>query len=747
MKRLAAMFLSFIILILLPAESVLGAESNSQDDYLEGLFQRYESHLEEEYSVYGLTLDSNYSYSVWAEDVEKKNIASHAVLWAAHKLMGKEINTAAYVDALCKILSMMEKGFVQTTDAQASYSVEKSMGEAAVGVAETTINELLGSGFLKEVGNVVKDYQNILELDKIVSQVVESSEEAALVTSYGEIYKKKMVFLSTVADYTDNEVLREAAVDLIQASSLQFLCILENYKEAVATKAFNLGWDLVNPSDMEPFEQFFAKMAEGIPGENIALTLSKMGKYMGLVNIGFKIGGEIANVFAGNTMELFREMRIMEEIGDALSEAILKNADKGLTENSPDVRYDSIFLTVTCGEALTYVRLRGEYCFKESVKDQFEDAGDLDQAFEETTVSLNQYYDSLSRIFPEDGGKVSVWAHTYSYSSQRISGTIGVPEVYISGREDVAQRINESRWMQNIREENEKQLAFSEGTAQLPEGVTFNYDSWVENVFSVSQALSISMWNYNYWGGAHGIHDIISGCFDTVTGNKLTLENLLEEENPSAKEELKILLVEALNEAMNQMTGMTAGADETIENFLEDRENQDDRWSFTDKGFQVFFGVYSMGPYVNGSTRIYVPYSSLDGIFKKEYLPQERSTSTQEGEAVIFNETDVEKSGIALEEMDVFGIREDSSFALTGSQTPLYDLSVVDETGSNGMILYYTSEMDGNDLVWLSDVQVEKEAADRKITVYHTSPSLGEWQVLSRNLIHGNQCQTVQEYP
>lgn len=114
---------------------------------------------------------------------------------------------------------------------------------------------------------------------------------------------------------------------------------------------------------------------------------------------------------------------------------------------------------------------------------------------------------------------------------------------------------------------------------------------------------------------------------------------------------------------------------------------------------------------------------------------------------MIFNETDVEKSGIALEEMDVFGIREDSSFALTGSQTPLYDLSVVDETGSNGMILYYTSEMDGNDLVWLSDVQVEKEAADRKITVYHTSPSLGEWQVLSRNLIHGNQCQTVQEYP
>ncbi len=744
MKRLAAMLLSLVILISLPAESVLCAENR---DYLEGLFQRYESHLEEDDSVYGLTLDSNYLYSVWAEDIENKNIASHAVLWAAHKLMGKELDTAAYVDALCKILSMMEKGFVQTVAAQASYSVGKSKEEAAVDLAETTINELLGSGFLKEVGKAVKNYQNILELDKIVKQVVESSAEAALVMRYGEIYKKKMVFLSVVAAYTDNEVLREAVADVIQASSLQFLCVLENYKEAVAGTALHLGWDLVNPSDMGPFEQFFAKMAEGIPNGNISLTLSKMCSYLGLVEIGFKIGGKIANVFYGNTMELFREMRIMKEIGDALSEAILKNADKGLTESSPEVRYDSIFLTVACGEALTYVRLRGEYCFVESVKEQFEDAGDLNLAFEETAAALNRYYDSLSKIFPEDGGKVSVWVRTFSYANHPVSGTIGVPEVYISGREDVAQRINESRWMQDIREENEKQLEGSEETARLPEGITFHYDSWVENAYSVSQALSISMWNYNYWGGAHGIHEIISGCFDTVTGDRLTLEDLLEEENPSAKEELKTLLVEALNAATNQMEGMAVGAEDAIENFLQDKENQDDQWSFTGKGFRVFWGVYSMGPYVNGSTQIYVPYSSLSGIFRKEYLPQERDASAQEGEAVLFNETDIEKIGIDLEEMDVFGIREDSSFAVTGSQTPLYDLSVVAETGSGGMVLYYSNEMDDNDLVWLSDVQEEKEAVGRKLTIYHTSPLQGEWQVLSRNLIQGGQCRTVQEYP
>lgn len=72
-KRLSALILLICLLTGCMQGAVLGAEHSSQDTYLNGLFQRYEKHLEGEYSVYGLTLDSNYKYSVWAEDIENKN--------------------------------------------------------------------------------------------------------------------------------------------------------------------------------------------------------------------------------------------------------------------------------------------------------------------------------------------------------------------------------------------------------------------------------------------------------------------------------------------------------------------------------------------------------------------------------------------------------------------------------------------------------------------------------------------------
>lgn len=112
-----------------------------------------------------------------------------------------------------------------------------------------------------------------------------------------------------------------------------------------------------------------------------------------------------------------------------------------------------------------------------------------------------------------------------------------------------------------------------------------------------------------------------------------------------------------------------------------------------------------IGPYTAGITRVTVPYSQLTDIFKKEFLPADRSSMKAGGNIELMSKSDLmsDKSYVANGEMEVYGDMEASLYAVVNIGDLLYDVSIVDETDYRAQTLYYTNQMDVNDVVWLSE--------------------------------------------
>ncbi|MEI0537716.1 RsiV family protein [Brachyspira pulli] len=144
------------------------------------------------------------------------------------------------------------------------------------------------------------------------------------------------------------------------------------------------------------------------------------------------------------------------------------------------------------------------------------------------------------------------------------------------------------------------------------EWVKSDYISHIENYSSQfgidylsKKVVSINKLVYEYTGGAHGNYATVNSVYSLEDGNKLKIEDLITDlKNPELLKLVKDKLVNLEGRNANSYIGL----DElTLEN---------NNFYLTSKGLVFTWGIYEIGPYAIGETRVLIPTEEIKPYLK-----------------------------------------------------------------------------------------------------------------------------------
>lgn len=147
------------------------------------------------------------------------------------------------------------------------------------------------------------------------------------------------------------------------------------------------------------------------------------------------------------------------------------------------------------------------------------------------------------------------------------------------------------------------------------EWVKSDYISHIENYSSQfgidylsEKVVSINQLVYEYTGGAHGNYATVNSVYSLENGNKLKIEDLITDlKNP----DLIKLIVDKLVKIEGRDANSYFGLDEiSLEN---------NNFYLTSKGLVFTWGIYEIGPYAIGETRVLIPTEEIKPYLKDEY--------------------------------------------------------------------------------------------------------------------------------
>ncbi|WP_295296283.1 RsiV family protein [uncultured Brachyspira sp.] len=152
-------------------------------------------------------------------------------------------------------------------------------------------------------------------------------------------------------------------------------------------------------------------------------------------------------------------------------------------------------------------------------------------------------------------------------------------------------------------------------TSIYDEWVKSDYISHIENYSSQfgidylsEKVASINQLVYEYTGGAHGNYATINSVYSLETGNKLQIEDLITDLNNA---DLLNLVKDKLIKIEGRDANSYFGLDElTLEN---------NNFYLTSKGLVFTWGIYEIGPYAIGETRVLIPTEEIKAYLKDEY--------------------------------------------------------------------------------------------------------------------------------
>lgn len=674
--------------------------------------------------------------------------------WAGHALTDTELNEESYIDYLSKIMAMQEKGFLETAWSQADYSIRvnawtelKSVGKKSLSLAlkdkqlpgsvTVKLNQVLGEDTVKELDKLFKKLKKTKKFVDFADKEVMSLAEAGALGIYVSLHEEQKAFLEAIRDYADQKnqkELRKAAEDLIDASSMRLAGLIMSDDGEIGDFAKMASYLTGGELDLDQCVDDMAEMVSRKTKELAASVGNTAGAYLlkgvsalasnaALISAGFEIGGHLGRVLfgMGDEYEHYREMIIMDDIGTALAAAFPKYAapagDKHVVGDS---RYDTTFRMVAAGEALCYVRLKGEYSILEYEKGKqgAPDDKELDRLYASAADRMNLCYMALASIFPEPAPRVSVYAdierEKVPAGNNKVSRDLAIPTVYIEGNEEAAEKINGSDKLKELADSSMKVFENAKKGAERMTGPLWvNMEGgvhlWLEDAFSTKQAVSMRFKQVSYEiGSAHPNHVIVCTNYDTSTGAYLTLEDILDGENPEkAREKLQELLGKALEKAYPEWDLWYMGRVESTEEIVKtafldaSAELKNRHWYFSSDGFHIAFDPYEIAPYTAGSITAAVPYSQLKGVIKEEYLPEELRGIEVSGTPKLIRWDELERG-------------DKSKFTggrVYGMQNESYKAVVTDETACNVRVqkdynvVFYSSRMMPSDVAWMNDME------------------------------------------
>ncbi|NYT60970.1 DUF3298 domain-containing protein [Alcaligenaceae bacterium] len=126
--------------------------------------------------------------------------------------------------------------------------------------------------------------------------------------------------------------------------------------------------------------------------------------------------------------------------------------------------------------------------------------------------------------------------------------------------------------------------------------------------------VELNTWQY-LTGGAHGISATQFLNWDNATGKVLGLDHVLEPGKQAA-------YVAALQEVHSQWLAKNPDAQQDPATYNRIWPFQpSNNFGFTDQGLMVKYDSYEIAPYSSGQPELLIPYASLRGILRPEYIP------------------------------------------------------------------------------------------------------------------------------
>lgn len=147
------------------------------------------------------------------------------------------------------------------------------------------------------------------------------------------------------------------------------------------------------------------------------------------------------------------------------------------------------------------------------------------------------------------------------------------------------------------------------------EWVKSDYISHIENYSSQfgidylsEKVVSINQLVYEYTGGAHGNYATVNSVYSLENGNKLKIEDLIIDLKSA---DLIKLIVDKLVKIEGRDANSYFGLDEiSLEN---------NNFYLISKGLVFTWGIYEIGPYAIGETRVLIPTEEIKPYLKDEY--------------------------------------------------------------------------------------------------------------------------------
>ncbi|MCD7859498.1 MAG: RsiV family protein [Firmicutes bacterium] len=714
-RRMLALLLCAALLSGMAAMPAAAEEYDEADTLREGVFTRYETYITGSNTFSGLLNGGNYSHWLWANEIMSKSDVEKGVMWASDFLLGTSLNKDAYVDYLAKILTLFDMGFAETVSAQADYTETSSGMEKLCDLGSATVQAVLQATGVSEIGDGIKLLTSGIGTMEGLSDVTMTYSQALILMHFAENYKEKVAFLEAIRDNTDDEALKEAAEVMIESSGV--LCSYYGWLllkdttldfAALVNGGFDIGdcMELIGEGGSKMFADWAADLSfKGADilasGSAVLSGASLCFAYLPCVWAGFQLGSAIMSLFFGDQAELYREAKAMTTIGEALCEAIPAINEIALTSTDEDARYEAIYQLVACGEALCYVRLRGEYCAVESVRGSDGAPEDLDEIFENICDRLNRCYDALAKIFPDDSVQVVVTVDPETENSV-IDTSIAVVDVYVSNRQEVSQAITSSETLlemyESARSVRDDVIA---DAVKYPELSSYSYyDLKLYGAYATDGALSLEFMEIVNESGVHPNSYRYYFTFDLNTGEELAIADLLDESNPSAEEDLTSALAQVLYDMHVENNKDYDTCLGIIEKVLDPDGYSSTIWGFMADGFTITFSPYMIAAYAMGYIEVTIPYSELSGMIDSAYFPTDWASRSFQSDVTVDTVGSEEAAGYD----NCFGQTGTAAIWASGAlNVTLGEGKTVNSQAYLSNVLFYANYMTARDLYWLPE--------------------------------------------
>ena len=151
--------------------------------------------------------------------------------------------------------------------------------------------------------------------------------------------------------------------------------------------------------------------------------------------------------------------------------------------------------------------------------------------------------------------------------------------------------------------------------ADLPKDSVFVYNLMVmpEYLGHVNDFEMFEIDSYVFTGGAHGMPYSEYLVFDQKTKNQIQLADMLQS---GKKSRFKALAYNAYKDWVKTVDKDVASYEKNWPFTLSDNV------TLTDKGIDIRYQHYSIGPYAYGMPVLSIPYSKLGGIIKSQFIPK-----------------------------------------------------------------------------------------------------------------------------